>query len=1122
MENRTHHLPMSRLYPPSEQTTLPDSALSRGKPQRPYARLQFLLNKKRRFLVGHRSTSPKGLDDSACSNTIEVLPCSASVRVNTTNAFDPIRLDPSRGRKEMTPRLLFAILATLLVFGGPVAQAPLAVAESNCADLIDNDGDSAIDCADPSCDGLACDDGSTCTISESCSGGLCLPDATTCGDGVVDGACGEQCEPVAGAEICDSPDDVDGDGLVGCLDVEDCCGTLDSPNGVSCSSTCQLAELCRPIIDDPAKIKLRPGKTDFSKMHGRILVTPEYNASLNALTYLISNSFGDVVRHELPAGALFQKKATRWTYKDRDARDSGGIASINSRLRRFGSEIYYTFKIKTYGDYTGATEATMTTQLFGVEGVGYLRADWTERKKGWTLKNRDLRRAELLCEDLPCNNGAMDGEETDVDCGGSVCPPCPLGGACLLDSDCITGECISTPPPWVSSVPPWTCSIAGCTDGTQNQDETDVDCGGVVCPGCPDGGLCNGDSDCANGFCLSVAPPFTCLTPTCSDGYLNQDETDVDCGGATCAACSDGNMCVVASDCVSGVCSGGICQPATCSDTVQNQDETDVDCGGTTCAACSDGGGCLVGSDCVSGVCSAGICQAPTCSDAVQNQDETDVDCGGATCAGCPDGDSCNIASDCLSGVCTGGVCQAPTCSDAVQNQDETDVDCGGATCTACPDGGGCLVGSDCTSGVCSGGICQAPTCSDAVQNQDETDVDCGGSTCPACPDGDGCNVASDCTSGVCTGGICQAPTCSDAVQNQDETDVDCGGATCPGCPDGDSCSVGSDCASGVCSGGVCQAPTCADGVQNQDETDVDCGGSTCPACPPGDGCSVNSDCTSGVCSGGVCQAPTCSDSVQNQDETDVDCGGSTCPGCPIGDGCNTGSDCLSGACSGGVCQPSCTDGIQNQGESDVDCGGPNCSACPPGDTCNVNSDCTSGFCVNGICRPPGTCNDGQLNQNETDIDCGGVCGATCLINETCNGGGDCQSTVCTNNLCKCSSGAFIFNFSIGSNGGGATDSAEWPGGTQAMNTPATTQCSTTIDNPSGNIDLVGNLGDDFAVLGFSGFSNCFGNGGEDGDGCNDNGCPFAGIGSCESNRPSCSVATNGSGGATFRVQCNP
>ena len=37
--------------------------------------------------------------------------------------------------------------------------------------------------------------------------------------------------------------------------------------------------------------------------------------------------------------------------------------------------------------------------------------------------------------------------------------------------------------------------------------------------------------------------------PTCDDGQQNQDETDVDCGGATCGPCSDGQACVLDSDC---------------------------------------------------------------------------------------------------------------------------------------------------------------------------------------------------------------------------------------------------------------------------------------------------------------------------------------------------------------------------------------------------------------------------------------------------------------------------------------------------------------------------------------------------------------------------------------------
>ena len=49
--------------------------------------------------------------------------------------------------------------------------------------------------------------------------------------------------------------------------------------------------------------------------------------------------------------------------------------------------------------------------------------------------------------------------------------------------------------------------------------------------------------------------------PTCTDALHNGDETDVDCGGASCPKCADNKQCKVAGDCINGVCHGGICQP---------------------------------------------------------------------------------------------------------------------------------------------------------------------------------------------------------------------------------------------------------------------------------------------------------------------------------------------------------------------------------------------------------------------------------------------------------------------------------------------------------------------------------------------------------------------------------
>lgn len=43
---------------------------------------------------------------------------------------------------------------------------------------------------------------------------------------------------------------------------------------------------------------------------------------------------------------------------------------------------------------------------------------------------------------------------------------------------------------------------------------------------------------------------------SCDDALKNGDETDVDCGGATCEPCALGLQCERAGDCESGVCTG--------------------------------------------------------------------------------------------------------------------------------------------------------------------------------------------------------------------------------------------------------------------------------------------------------------------------------------------------------------------------------------------------------------------------------------------------------------------------------------------------------------------------------------------------------------------------------------
>lgn len=110
----------------------------------------------------------------------------------------------------------------------------------------------------------------------------------------------------------------------------------------------------------------------------------------------------------------------------------------------------------------------------------------------------------------------------------------------------------------------------------------------------------------------------TCeIEPSCEDEVQNQDETDLDCGGAICDGCDNGKSCMLHRDCRSGYCaSDDLCRepPASCKDEEQNGDETDVDCGGS-CPSCKTGQTCATDADCESYSCDAGTCaELPACN----------------------------------------------------------------------------------------------------------------------------------------------------------------------------------------------------------------------------------------------------------------------------------------------------------------------------------------------------------------------------------------------------------------------------------------------------------------------------------------------------------------------------
>jgi hypothetical protein len=502
------------------------------------------------------------------------------------------------------------------------------------------------------------------------------------------------------------------------------------------------------------------------------------------------------------------------------------------------------------------------------------------------------------CASPTCGDGVRNGAEPDVDCGTcqdtptfGTCsgasipgPKCAVGRNCLASSDCASSVCLDG-----------TCAEPSCTDGAKNGNETDVDCGGR-CPPCDLYALCAVAGDCETLTCgnpLMIAPspprycPGVCFPAHCRNGVLDGDETSLDAGGSCafganlvcsynnyqdkgetgvdcgggCRPCAEGVGCVTDMDCISLACVNKICVPASCTDGWQNGEETDFNCGGTTCLPCAVGQECAASSDCENASCVTGRCQPETCANGLMDASESGMDCGGPDCASCPSGATCVLDSDCESGVCLDGLCAEPACGDGVRNGSETDIDCGLACLVGCPAGARCVTPYDCEShGPCVAGFCQEPTyrpsCSNGYRDGDETGKDCGGSMCAGCEAGEPCNEASDCASGHCIGHVCSSglPDGAQCWSHPSCLSLHC--TTLPGC------------SSYQCSK-FCVPASCDDGIHNGDEFRTDCG----PSC-----------------------TTACCDGIQNGDESDVDCGGS-CPKCVSGATCETPWDCRSNFC---------------------------------------------------------------------------------------------------------------------------------------------------------------------------------------------------------------------------------
>jgi len=239
-------------------------------------------------------------------------------------------------------------------------------------------------------EGGPCDDGDACTPVDVCTVGNCVGGGTLCGNGVLDGVCGEICEPGSG-EICNDMVDNDFDGLVDCAD-PDCCEDLEQQG---CGLDCQPAAFCKAILNDPAVIKLNGTDPDFFKFHGRVAVNPAVlNPVVDGFSVQLSNSSGIIYSGTLLPGDMIAKSPARYMWKDKTAKNGVGVRDglfrVRGVVRKFDGAFFYAIKVKAYGDFSAADEATMTTQVSGVDDVAVLTATWQSKKSGWVLRLKDL------------------------------------------------------------------------------------------------------------------------------------------------------------------------------------------------------------------------------------------------------------------------------------------------------------------------------------------------------------------------------------------------------------------------------------------------------------------------------------------------------------------------------------------------------------------------------------------------------------------------------------------------------------------------------------------------------------------------------------------------------------
>jgi hypothetical protein len=299
--------------------------------------------------------------------------------------------------------------------------------------------------------------------------------------------------------------------------------------------------------------------------------------------------------------------------------------------------------------------------------------------------------------------------------GENVCDGMGTCVGCLVNGDCSD---LSNP---ICDLTQQKC--VSCHDGIKDGNETDIDCGGPECGACQ-GQKCDPVRGCGGTNLNAVCVGVVCCDQACSQMCMACSMSDTGMPDGTCAPVLLGtdpkSQCVTEGGC------GATPTKCRCEDGVQNGDETDVDCGGATCPACGPKKKCAQPSDCANATCADGYC----CVDGTGAASACNAPCyscglmgAEGTCAAVPPGyqdtepvNACagqfNCGSNGANCVCGGlGIdCIGKAGATCVVHLDCLSDTCGGApkVCAQSVSGDPCNSTMDCMSGLtCQNYICK-------------------------------------------------------------------------------------------------------------------------------------------------------------------------------------------------------------------------------------------------------------------------------------------------------------------------------------------------------------------------------------------------------------------------------